>query len=197
MITRALDAGTPAGWVAADEVYGQDPQLRAELARRGLGYVLAIRKSDPVLTPAGPLPACELARRLPARAWQRLSAGPGAKGPRWYDWALIEAADPAVTEGERPALAADPPPDQRRRARVLPRPRAPPRAIGPARAGGRVPVEGRGRVRWRQGTGRPGRAPGPVLDLLAPVDHPGPARPRRSCPSWPARPPAATPAMTC
>ena len=52
-------------WVAADEVYGQDPQLRAELARRGLGYVLAIRKSDPVLTPAGPLPACKLARRLP------------------------------------------------------------------------------------------------------------------------------------
>jgi hypothetical protein len=39
---------------------------------------------------------------LPARAWQRLSAGPGAKGPRWYDWALIEAADPAVTEGEGP-----------------------------------------------------------------------------------------------
>ena len=42
MITRALDAGTPAGWVAGDEVYGQDPQLRAELARRGLGYVLAM-----------------------------------------------------------------------------------------------------------------------------------------------------------
>jgi SRSO17 transposase len=102
MIGRALDAGTPAGWVAADEVYGQDPQLRAELARRGLGYVLAIRKSDLVLTPAGPLTAAELARRLPARAWQRLSAGPGAKGPRWYDWALIEAADPAVTEGGGP-----------------------------------------------------------------------------------------------
>jgi SRSO17 transposase len=102
MIGRALDAGTPAGWVAADEVYGQDPELRAELARRGLGYVLAIRKSDPVLTPAGPLPASELAKRLPARAWQRLSAGPGAKGSRWYDWALIEAADPAVTEGDGP-----------------------------------------------------------------------------------------------
>jgi SRSO17 transposase len=102
MITRALDAGTPAGWVAADEVYGQDPRLRAELARRRLGFVLAIPKNHPIVTPAGPLPACELAKRLPARAWQRLSAGPGAKGPRWYDWALIEAADPAVTEGEGP-----------------------------------------------------------------------------------------------
>jgi len=102
MIGRALDAGTPAAWVAADEVYGQDPKLRAELARRGLGYVLAIPKSHPVVTPIGPRPAIELARRLPARAWQRLSAGPGAKGPRWYDWALIEAADPAVTEGDGP-----------------------------------------------------------------------------------------------
>src|SRR5215475_594954 len=44
MIGRALDAGTPAAWVAADEVYGQDPQLRAELARRGLGYVLAMAR---------------------------------------------------------------------------------------------------------------------------------------------------------
>jgi SRSO17 transposase len=42
MITRALDAGTPAAWVTADEVYGQDPALRAELARRGTGYVVAI-----------------------------------------------------------------------------------------------------------------------------------------------------------
>ena len=29
-------------------------------------------------------------------------AGPGAKGPRWYDWALIEVSGPAVTEGEGP-----------------------------------------------------------------------------------------------
>ena len=102
MIGRALDAGTPAGWVAADEVYGQDPRLRAELARRGLGYVLAIARSHLVVTPVGPLPAIELARRLPARAWQRISAGPGAKGPRWYDWALIDAADPAAGEGGGP-----------------------------------------------------------------------------------------------
>ena len=80
MIGRALDAGTPAGWAAADEVYGQDPRLRAELARRGLGYVLAVAKSHPVITGIGPRPAGELARRLPARAWQRVSAGPGAKG---------------------------------------------------------------------------------------------------------------------
>jgi SRSO17 transposase len=99
MIVRALDAGTPVAWAAADEVYGQDPQLRAELGRRGLGYVLAVAKSHPVTTAVGPRPAIELTRRLPARAWQRLSAGPGAKGPRWYDWAFTEVTDPAVTGG--------------------------------------------------------------------------------------------------
>src|SRR5262245_1653219 len=102
MIGRALDAGAPAAWATGDEVYGQDPQLRGELARRGLGYVLAVAKSHPVTSGIGPRPAVELARRLPARAWQRLSAGPGAKGPRWYDWAFIEVTDPAVTGGSGP-----------------------------------------------------------------------------------------------
>ena len=101
MITAALDAGTPAAWVTADEVYGQDPALRAELARLGLGYVLAIPRRHLVITGIGARTAIELAR-LPARAWQRMSAGPGAKGPRWYDWALIEATDPAVTTGGGP-----------------------------------------------------------------------------------------------
>ena len=102
MIGRALDAGAQAAWTTADEVYGQDPRLRSELARRGLGYVLAVAKSHPVTTPAGTCPASELARQLPARAWQRLSAGPGAKGPRWYDWALIDVTDPAVPDGTGP-----------------------------------------------------------------------------------------------
>jgi hypothetical protein len=47
-------------------------------------------------------PPIELVKKLPARAWQRVSAGPGAKGPRWYDWVLIEVTDPAVTEGAGP-----------------------------------------------------------------------------------------------
>ena len=178
MIGQSLDAGTPAAWVAADEVYGQDPALRAELACRGLGYVLAVAKSHLVTTAIGPRPAIELARRLPARAWQRLSAGSGAKGPRWYDWAFIDTADPAVAPGAGPHWLLI-----RRRISdgeyaFLPRPRAPSGAIGAAGEGGRIPVEGGGRVRRRQGTGRAGRASGPELDLLAPVDHLGPARRR-------------------
>jgi hypothetical protein len=34
-----------------------------------------------------------LATSLPRRAWQRRSAGTGAKGQRWYSWALIETGD--------------------------------------------------------------------------------------------------------
>src|SRR4029453_9025550 len=42
MITRALNAGVPARWVAGDEVYGADPDLRAELEAQQVGYVLAV-----------------------------------------------------------------------------------------------------------------------------------------------------------
>ena len=36
-----------------------------------------------------PCRADELARRLPRPAWQRYSAGAGAKGHRYYDWAWV------------------------------------------------------------------------------------------------------------
>jgi SRSO17 transposase len=96
MIERVLDAGTPAAWVAGDEVYGADPKLRKAIAAAGLGFVLAVAKSHHFTTGIGDRQAIDLAVRLPARAWQRLSAGVGAKGPRLYDWALVEAADPAL-----------------------------------------------------------------------------------------------------
>jgi hypothetical protein len=87
MITRALDAGIPAAWVAGDEVYGADSKLRAALQERAIGYVLAVACDHQVTTLAGKHPARALSRRLPTRAWNRLSAGVGAKGHRWYDWA--------------------------------------------------------------------------------------------------------------
>ena len=89
MLTRALDAGVPAAWVTGDEVYGADPRLRAELEARAIGYVLAVACDHRIATGAGPRRADELAARVPARAWQRISAGQGAKGHRLYDWAFI------------------------------------------------------------------------------------------------------------
>jgi SRSO17 transposase len=93
MISRALDAGTPAGWVTGDEVYGADPGLRADLERRRTGYVLAVAVSHQVTTAAGACQARKIAACLPRRAWQRYSAGEGAKGHRYYDWAWV-AIDP-------------------------------------------------------------------------------------------------------
>jgi SRSO17 transposase len=93
MIARALDSGTPAAWVTGDEVYGADPGLRTDLERRQTGYVLAVSASHQVFTAAGACAARQLAARLPRRAWQRCSAGQGAKGHRYYDWAQV-AIDP-------------------------------------------------------------------------------------------------------
>jgi SRSO17 transposase len=98
MIARALDAGTPAAWVSGDEVYGADPGLRADLERRQTGYVLAVAASHQVTTAAGPCQVRKIAARLPHRAWQRYSAGAGAKGHRFYDWAWA-AIDPGKPGG--------------------------------------------------------------------------------------------------
>lgn len=99
MLTRAFDAGVPAAWCTADEFYGGDQHLRRDLQARGVGYVLAVAKSHRVTARAvdGPVRADRLAATLPARAWNRLSAGAGSKGERDYDWAWITITAP---EGE-------------------------------------------------------------------------------------------------
>jgi SRSO17 transposase len=89
MIGRALDAGTPAAWVAGDEVYGANTALRASLEARRIGYVLAVACDHPVRAGGAGLPADALLSRIPARAWQQVSCGTGAKGHRYYDWAFI------------------------------------------------------------------------------------------------------------
>jgi SRSO17 transposase len=75
MIGRALDAGVPAAWVTGDEVYGADPGLRAELETRGIGYVLAVACDHRVVAAGDTWRADALLRRVPARAWQWVSAG--------------------------------------------------------------------------------------------------------------------------
>ncbi|PAX82038.1 hypothetical protein C0Q98_19940 [Streptomyces albidoflavus] len=92
MIVAALAAGVPARWVTGDEVYGQDPQLRSTLEELGVGYVLAVACSSRVSVNKDrtTMRADHVASRLPAQVWQRHSAGVGAKGPRYYDWARVE-----------------------------------------------------------------------------------------------------------
>ncbi|WP_398657145.1 IS701 family transposase [Streptomyces shenzhenensis] len=93
MIDRTLDAGVSASWVASDEVYGGNPQLRDALQERQVGYVLAVACDHQIATRAGKVRADALAKKLPKRAWQKLSAGAGAKGHRFYEWALADVAD--------------------------------------------------------------------------------------------------------
>ncbi|MFF6877902.1 IS701 family transposase [Streptomyces sp. NPDC012474] len=96
MVARFLDGGHRAVWVAGDEVYGGNPRLRTTLEERGTGYVLAVACSHEVTTGAGRFRADALARKVPKRAWQKLSAGTGAKGHRFYDWAVIGLVDPCA-----------------------------------------------------------------------------------------------------
>jgi hypothetical protein len=89
MITRAIQAGVPAKWVAADEVYGADPLLRKTIREHQLGYALQVAANRRVPTQAGPMRVDELAATLPDSVWQRYTCGPGSKGPRYYDWAWL------------------------------------------------------------------------------------------------------------
>ncbi|SNS00193.1 SRSO17 transposase [Haloechinothrix alba] len=91
MLRRAHAAGVPAGWVTADEVYGQHFGLRSAVEELGMSYVLAVPcnqhvlAADPTLT--GQYRADELITALPAQAWRTRSPDNGAKGQRRYAWA--------------------------------------------------------------------------------------------------------------
>ena len=103
MLGRALDAGVPASWVTADEVYGQDPALRGWLEGCGMAHVLAIKSSELLAVGDGPakLSAAQLAAAAPAEHWVGASAGHGAKGRRLYDWIRIQLTPPAVSGWQR------------------------------------------------------------------------------------------------
>jgi SRSO17 transposase len=105
LIERALDAGVPARWVTADEVYGADPRLIGCLESRGIGYVLAIAGNRRLpVDAAASRTAAQLAADLPRSAWQVRSAGAGAHGPRRYAWAWI-ALHPRAAISARPRPA--------------------------------------------------------------------------------------------
>lgn len=102
MIERALGAGVPCGWVTGDAVYGGDRRLRAWLESREQAFVLAVARNEPLWW-QGPhyTSAQAIAQAQPPSAWQRLSAGAGAKGERLYDWALVPLWRLQLDEQER------------------------------------------------------------------------------------------------
>src|SRR4051794_2590436 len=91
LLTRALNARVPADWLTADEVYGQDKRLRVWCEAHQLPYVLATRSNDTVATVDWRQRQVRaLIAEAPVEAWERCSAGAGAHGQRFYDWARME-----------------------------------------------------------------------------------------------------------
>lgn len=89
MLERAFAAEVPAQWVTGDSIYGGDRRLRLWLEEQQRWFVLGIGKDEPLWRGFYQQRADEHAAALPEEAWQRLSCGAGAKGPRVYNWALL------------------------------------------------------------------------------------------------------------
>jgi SRSO17 transposase len=73
MLARAVDAGVPAGWVSADEVYGGDARLRAWLEQQGWGMCWRSRPPSRCGQPPSRVPP----RRLRGRWWRGCLRGRG------------------------------------------------------------------------------------------------------------------------
>ena len=89
MIARALDAGVPFAWVTADEVYGQNTELRLWLEQE-VAHVLSCKSSQTVITAEATWRrTAQMIAELPARAWRTHSTGAGAHGERISEWARL------------------------------------------------------------------------------------------------------------
>jgi len=102
MLERAVAAGVPFGWVTGDTVYGSDRRLRLFLEQQERRFVLAVPANEQLCW-GGPdhHRADALAAAASEAGWRRLPAGEGAKGPRLYDWALVELWRLQLTAEER------------------------------------------------------------------------------------------------
>ncbi len=78
MVARALASPLPIAWVTADSAYGQEWRFRRMLEEAGVGYVLAVPKSQHVHG-TGRIDFAIV--QAPEDAWERHSCGSGAKGP--------------------------------------------------------------------------------------------------------------------
>jgi SRSO17 transposase len=87
--------GTRFDFLCGDEVYGNCTELREFCEENGQGYVLRIPSTFRLtLAPGVALSCAEAVTRLLSHAsrWEARSAGPGAKGERWYGWAWLGTA---------------------------------------------------------------------------------------------------------
>ncbi|WP_128437475.1 IS701 family transposase, partial [Streptomyces cyaneus] len=100
MILRALASPLPIAWVTGDCAYGQEWRMRRCLEEAGVGYVLAVPKSQQLHAGFGRID--HSVAQAPEEAWERISCGDGAKGPRIYDWAAAQLPTIADFDGDQP-----------------------------------------------------------------------------------------------
>ncbi|MEY9860075.1 hypothetical protein ABH935_005711 [Catenulispora sp. GAS73] len=110
IVTRTVAAGIRPSWVAGDEVYGNDPDLRAGLEGVGIGYVLAVPRSLRLRIGPASIRADVLAAALP-EAFQSGKALAGRdehqvrRYTSWYRWtvlAMLAHAFLTITTAQQP-----------------------------------------------------------------------------------------------
>lgn len=94
MLERTFKAGVRLAWVTGDCVYGDDRVLREWLEQREQPFVLALSGKESVWLEAQQQSVKAVLAATPSEGWERISAGDGSKGPRWYDWRRLELAAP-------------------------------------------------------------------------------------------------------
>jgi SRSO17 transposase len=95
MLERTVAAGVVLAWVTGDSVYGDDRKLRGWLEGHKQAYVLAVSSDQTVWINQQQRQIATIVAEFPSLGWERISAGTGSKGPRWYDWQRVELSDPA------------------------------------------------------------------------------------------------------
>lgn len=89
MLQRTIEAGVPAKWVIADEIYGSNLSFRRCCEQLGLGYVVAIPSSTHFSLQGHRANVSNHLIRVPPQAWQQLPYGSGTKRECLHDWSLV------------------------------------------------------------------------------------------------------------
>ena len=101
MLERTFAADVTLAWVTGDCVYGDDRVLRQWLEQRAQPFVLAVSGKESVWLDTQQQSVKSLLAAMPPAGWERISAGEGSKGPRWYDWRRLELAAPPAEGWKR------------------------------------------------------------------------------------------------
>ncbi len=94
ILERTRTAGVSLAWVTGDCIYGDSRTLRGWLEQHKQAHVLAVSGKEWVWRAQRQQSVKALLAELPSAGWERLSAGSGSKGPRYYDWLRLALNTP-------------------------------------------------------------------------------------------------------